>query len=92
MPSPRTRFDVLLSSNVGLRAPTRRRGPIEVNMSTHQGPAREDRLPPRAHRSHDRQLEHVRDAIKGVHHGEVRVIIQDGLIVQVDRTEKKRVR
>jgi hypothetical protein len=37
-------------------------------------------------------LDHVRKAVQGIRYGEVRVIIQDGVIVQIERVEKQRVR
>ena len=37
-------------------------------------------------------LDQVRKAVKGIQYGEVRVIIQDGLIVQIERVEKQRLR
>jgi hypothetical protein len=37
-------------------------------------------------------LESIRSAIKGIRYGEVRVIIQDGVVIQIDRMEKKRLR
>jgi hypothetical protein len=40
----------------------------------------------------DLDLDHVRAAIKGIRYGEVRVIIQDGVIVQIERVEKQRLR
>jgi hypothetical protein len=40
----------------------------------------------------DLELEQVRKAVKGIRYGEVRVIIQDGLIVQIERVEKQRLR
>lgn len=40
----------------------------------------------------DRELEQVREAVRGIRYGEVRVVIQDGLIVQIDRLEKQRFR
>ncbi len=33
----------------------------------------------------------VREAIDGLRYGEVRVVVQDGVIVQVERTEKLRI-
>ena len=30
-------------------------------------------------------------SLKGIHHGYVQIIIQDSKIVQIDRTEKKRI-
>jgi len=43
---------------------------------------------------HDRDpiLEQVRTAVKGIRFGEVRVLIQDGVIVQIERVEKQRLR
>ena len=40
----------------------------------------------------DFDLEQVRTAVRGIRHGEVRVIIQDGLVVQIERVEKQRLR
>ena len=42
--------------------------------------------------SRDLDLDHVRTAIEGIRFGEVRVIIQDGVIVQIERVEKQRLR
>jgi hypothetical protein len=36
-------------------------------------------------------LAKVRDALSGLRFGEVTIIVQDGLVVQVERTEKVRV-
>jgi len=35
-------------------------------------------------------LARVRDALNGLRYGEVTVIVQDGVVVQVERTEKLR--
>lgn len=40
----------------------------------------------------DLDLEPIRAAVEGVRYGEVRVIIQDGVIVQIERVEKQRLR
>jgi hypothetical protein len=37
-------------------------------------------------------FERVAGALNGLQYGEVRVIVQDGLIVQIERTEKQRLR
>jgi hypothetical protein len=42
--------------------------------------------------SPDRVLDQVRLAIDGIRYGEIRVIIQDYLIVQIERVEKQRLR
>ena len=36
--------------------------------------------------------ERIREAVSGVRFGEVRLIIQDGVIIQIDRLEKLRLR
>ncbi len=38
------------------------------------------------------EFDQVRKAVNDVWHGEVRVIIQDGVIIQIDRLEKQRLR
>jgi len=40
----------------------------------------------------DFELEQVRLAVRGIRYGEVRVVIQDGVIVQIERVEKQRLR
>ena len=54
----------------------------------------EPNLPSPAGPEADRELElaHVRDALRGLRFGAVNIIVQDGVIVQIDRTEKRRVR
>jgi hypothetical protein len=37
-------------------------------------------------------LEPIRAAIKGIRFGEVRIVIQDGVVIQIDRVEKRRMR
>jgi hypothetical protein len=34
----------------------------------------------------------IRAAIQGLRFGEVRIVIQDGVVVQIDRVEKRRIR
>ena len=40
----------------------------------------------------EQELAQVRDALRGLRFGAVNIIVQDGVIVQIDRTEKRRVR
>jgi hypothetical protein len=35
-------------------------------------------------------LRHLRDTIRGMRYGTITVIVQDGIVVQIDRTEKTR--
>lgn len=37
-------------------------------------------------------LQELRRALSGIQYGMVNIVIQDGLIVQIDRTEKRRIR
>ena len=41
---------------------------------------------------YDPTLEHVRQALVGLKFGEVSILVQDGVVVQVDRIERKRFR
>lgn len=38
------------------------------------------------------ELLHIQTAIKGLRFGHIQITIQDGVIVQIDRTEKRRLR
>jgi len=40
----------------------------------------------------EQEIAHIREALRGLRFGAVNVIIQDGVVVQIDRTEKRRVR
>ena len=40
----------------------------------------------------EQEIAHIRDALRGLRFGAVNVIVQDGVVVQIDRTEKRRVR
>jgi hypothetical protein len=44
---------------------------------------------PEETRSHT-ALEHIEQALRGLRFGEVTVIVQDGVVVQIERTERKR--
>lgn len=46
----------------------------------------------RSTRVRDLPFDQVRLAVEGIRYGEVRVIIQDGVIVQIERVEKQRLR
>ena len=37
-----------------------------------------------------RALERIRDSLEGLRHGEVTVVVQDGVVVQIERTDKLR--
>lgn len=40
----------------------------------------------------DRDIERLWSAVQGIRYGEVRVVIQDGVIVQIERVERQRLR
>jgi len=42
--------------------------------------------------SQEPALRHVEDALRGLRFGTVTVIVQDGVVIQIDRTEKKRLK
>ena len=37
-------------------------------------------------------LEQIREALRGLKYGIVSIIVQDGVVVQIERTEKRRLR
>jgi len=37
-------------------------------------------------------LDQIRQALEGLRYGQVTIVIQDGAVVQIDRTEKRRFR
>ena len=66
---------------------------VEVSMAGRtlsSGAEVEETDPPSSPR--DQDLDQIRKAVRGIRFGEVRVIIQDGLIVQIERVEKQRIR
>jgi hypothetical protein len=49
--------------------------------------------PPGRERPAERlSLQHIEEALRGLQFGTVTVVVQDGIVVQVERTEKKRLR
>lgn len=40
----------------------------------------------------DQALERIRECLKGLRFGSINVVVQDGVVVQIDRTEKHRLR
>ncbi len=40
----------------------------------------------------EQEWQQIREALRGIRFGAVQVIIQDGVVVQIDRTEKRRLR
>ena len=40
----------------------------------------------------EREIAQIRDALRGLKFGAVTIVVQDGVVVQIDRTEKRRLR
>ncbi|MCY2989246.1 MAG: YezD family protein [Planctomycetota bacterium] len=40
----------------------------------------------------EQELQHIREALCGLSFGAVNIVVQDGVVVQIDRTEKRRLR
>ena len=62
-------------------------GGFAVSESTHH--------PSNANRergSVDDTLEQIRESLRGLRFGSVNIIVQDGVVIQIDRTEKRRLR
>jgi hypothetical protein len=37
-------------------------------------------------------LNHVRHALRGLEYGEISIVVQDGVVIQIERTERTRIR
>jgi hypothetical protein len=61
-------------------------------MARNEGALRPSGAAIEATESRDREIDRVRRAVEGLRFGEVRLIIQDGVIVQIERVEKERLR
>jgi hypothetical protein len=57
-------------------------------MDTPNTPA--DSAPESAPNRREQELQQIRDALRGLRFGSVNVVVQDGVVVQIDRTEKRR--
>ncbi len=40
--------------------------------------------------THESAINHIRDALRGLRFGALNIVVQDGVVVQIDRTEKRR--
>jgi hypothetical protein len=38
------------------------------------------------------EIDQIRDALRGLRFGNISIVVQDGVVVQIDRTEKRRLR
>lgn len=37
-------------------------------------------------------IDHIRDALRGLRFGLVQIVVQDGVVIQIERTERRRLR
>ena len=49
-----------------------------------------DPVPVGREAANERVIEEIRQALRGLRFGSLLVVVQDGVVVQIDRTEKKR--
>jgi hypothetical protein len=77
-----------------------RRKPIFTHLHTHCAKGA-NVMEPIAHQPHinnerpgaaDDPLTQIRDLLRGLRFGSVNIIVQDGVVIQIDRTEKRRLR
>jgi hypothetical protein len=61
-------------------------------MSNKENPPRNGLKEGRPAIDRDQDMERLRSAVQGIRYGEVRVVIQDGVIVQIERMERHRLR
>ena len=64
-------------------------------MSTSSQPESGDSPEPQAgsrEEEREKEVQQIREALRGLRFGAVNVIVQDGVVVQIDRTEKRRLR
>jgi hypothetical protein len=54
--------------------------------------AREENVTGGANTDREQEVAQIREALRGLQFGTVTIIVQDGVVVQIDRTEKRRVR
>jgi hypothetical protein len=40
----------------------------------------------------DSAIDHIRDALRGLKFGLVSIVVQDGVVIQIERTERRRLR
>jgi len=53
---------------------------------------KEQSMSPRDRDSIEEALEQIRVLLRGLRYGSVNIIVQDGVVIQIDRMEKRRLR
>lgn len=49
-------------------------------------------VPRRSPAEMEQALLHVREALRGLQYGEISIVVQDGVVIQIERTERTRMR
>jgi hypothetical protein len=83
-----TRRRVILAVERGIQCVEAECGEASMTYCGHSAHDDEPTIRPAGSRGFE--LIEVRTAVEGIHYGEVRLIIQDGIIVQIERVEKRR--
>lgn len=45
-----------------------------------------------ARREGELTLAHIREALQGLEYGEISIVVQDGVVIQIERLERKRLK
>ena len=53
-------------------------------------PAKLAPVPDAVRRDGELTFTHIREALKGLEYGEISIIVQDGVVIQIERLERKR--
>jgi hypothetical protein len=61
--------------------------PCATDLDLPAAPSHRERFPLDAE-----SLEAIRQALRGLRYGQIVIVVQDGVVVQVDRTERRRLR
>ena len=89
-------YNGFLAGNIGRVSPTwdETRTVLSIGkaMSNKENPPRNGLKEGRPAIDRDQDMERLRSAVQGIRYGEVRVVIQDGVIVQIERVERQRLR
>ena len=81
------------SASLSLNIPSNRRPSFEAVMTNNSLHAEASSNGVNSIASNDRlqaALEQIRDALRGLRYGSLTIQVQDGVVVQIDRTEKRR--
>ena len=61
-----------------------------MSLDEHAPVANDDSTDDAAERRRDAEWRQIREALRGLRFGSVTIVVQDSVVVQIDRTEKRR--